>query len=47
MLLQPKTVVHMVVPLENLVTKPNEGVISGSANALTSKVERLQANFDR
>ena len=36
---------YMVVPLENLVTKPDEGVSSGSANALTSKIERLQAEI--
>ena len=36
---------YMVVPLENLVTKPDEGVSSGAANALTSKIERLQAEI--
>ena len=36
---------YMEVPLENLVTTPKEGVTSGSANALTAKIEKLQGQI--
>jgi len=36
---------YMEVPLENLVTTPEEGVSSGSASALTSKIEKLQGQI--